>query len=91
MQQVKDATFAQLAADHALLKSQWGGRSAFDRWFESGINNAHLVSVATYEECVTGIQAVLDAAGGELQEFYARMRVIAELEADARRARLCVR
>ncbi|HEU4531927.1 MAG TPA: aminopeptidase [Steroidobacteraceae bacterium] len=91
MQRAKEATFAQLAEDHTRLKQQWGGRSAFDRWFASGVNNAHLVSVATYEECVTGIQAVLDAAGGDLQEFYARMRAIAELDAEARRARLCVR
>ncbi len=85
----KRAVFEKLAAEHETWKGQWGGRSPFERWFADGINNAHLVSVATYEECVPGIEAVLAAAGGEPHEFYVRMRAIAELAAAARRQRVC--
>ena len=89
MRQGKQATFARLAEEHARLKAEWGGRSEFDRWFASGINNAHLVSVATYEECVPRIQAVLDATGGDLAEFYRRMRSIAQLAPETRKERVC--
>jgi len=85
----KREVFAKLAAEHAEWQGQWGGRSPFERWFADGINNAHLVSVATYEECVPGIEAVLAAAGGEPREFYARMHAIAQLEPQARRQRVC--
>lgn len=85
----KQKVFAQLAQEHARLKSAWGGRSTFDRWFSEGVNNAHLVSVATYQECVPGIEAVLAATGGEPGEFYRRMREIARLKPDARRTRAC--
>ena len=37
------------------------------------------------------LKAVLDATGGDLPEFYSRMREIAKLDAALRRARLCER
>jgi len=89
MRTQKQAVFARLAQEHAALKQQWGGRSSFDKWFAEGVNNAHLVSVATYEECVPGIEAVLAASGGDLKDFYARMRQISALDTSARRERAC--
>lgn len=86
----KQRVLDELAQTHARLKLEWGGRSAFDRWFSEGVNNAHLVSVATYEDCVPRIEAVLAATAGDLGEFYRRMRGIARLEPAARSARACV-
>jgi predicted aminopeptidase len=85
----KQAVLDELAQAHARLKAEWGGRSSFDRWFSEGVNNAHLVSLATYQDCVPGIEAVLAATGGDLPEFYRRMREIAHLEPVARAARVC--
>lgn len=85
----KREIFQQLADEYAQWKGQWPGRPPFERWFAEGVNNAHLVSIATYEECVPGIDAVLAATGNDLQQFYARMRAIARLEPQARRARVC--
>ncbi|NJO24360.1 MAG: aminopeptidase, partial [Sphingomonadales bacterium] len=55
------------------------------------VNNAHLVSVATYQDCVPGIELVLSATGSDLAEFYRRMREIAQLKPPDRAARVCVR
>jgi predicted aminopeptidase len=89
MRALKRGVFDHLAQQHVVLKTAWGGRSPFDRWFSEGVNNAHLVSIATYEECVPGIEAVLQATGNDLEAFYGRMRAIAALDPEARRARVC--
>lgn len=85
----KQAVLDELAQAHARLKVEWGGRSAFDRWFSEGVNNAHLVSVATYQDCVPAIETVLAATGGNLPDFYRRMREIARLQPAARSDRAC--
>jgi predicted aminopeptidase len=85
----KQTVLDELAQAHARLRAEWGGRSSFDRWFSEGVNNAHLVSLATYQDCVPGIEAVLAATGGDLPEFYRRMWEIARLEPAARAARVC--
>lgn len=85
----KQSVLDDFAQAHARLKAEWGGRSVFDRWFSEGVNNAHLVSVATYQDCVPAIEAVLAAAGRDLGEFYRRMREIARLDSPARGARAC--
>lgn len=85
----KQSLLDEFAQAHARLKARWGGRSPFDRWFNEGVNNAHLASVATYQDCVPGIEAVLAATGRDLRDFYGRMREISRLERAARSARAC--
>lgn len=91
MRERKQEVFRDLAVAHERWKAQGKGRSPFDRWFADGLNNAHLVSIATYEECVPGIDAVLAATNGDLVQFYARMREIARLDQPARHQRVCAR
>ena len=38
------------------------------------LNNADLVALATYWQCVPRFQKLLDAAGGELRSFYIAVR-----------------
>lgn len=54
----------------------------------SGLNNARLVSVATYEDMVPGFAELFAAVNGSWPEFYERVRMLAELDAGARRAAL---
>jgi predicted aminopeptidase len=68
---------------------QAGLRSGYDAWFEAGLNNAHLASVATYFDCVPGFERLLDAHHGNLREYYAAVRALARGPAAARRA-LCL-
>jgi predicted aminopeptidase len=65
-----------------------GLRTGYDAWFEAGLNNAHLASVATYFDCVPGFERLLAAQGGDLQAYYAQVRALARGPAAARRA-LC--
>jgi predicted aminopeptidase len=89
MRAEKRAVFAELRRDYLVLRSTRNDRTAFDSWFENGPNNAHLVSVATYQECVPGLQAMLVEAGNDLPLFYSRVRELTEKSDAARRASLC--
>ena len=63
-------------------------RSGYDAWFEAGLNNAQLASVATYFDCVPGFERLLEAHHGNLPEYYAAVRALARGPAAGRRA-LC--
>ena len=92
MRAAKQAEFAELrGAYEARNRPPTSGRSGFDAWFESGLNNAHLVSVATYQDCVPGLRQLLAQSSHDLPTFYARARELAEREGDSRRAELCRR
>lgn len=85
----KQAVFARLGRDHETLRSASGRRSAFDAWFENGLNNAHLVSVATYQDCVPGLERLLRESGNDLSAFYARVRALARKQAAPQRREVC--
>jgi predicted aminopeptidase len=89
MRSAKQQVLRKLSERYAALKQQWTGRGAFDDWFAAGINNAHLVSVATYYRCVPGFERELAAVQGDLGAFYARARELAKLKAAERREMLC--
>jgi predicted aminopeptidase len=79
----------RLSDRYVTLKQQWSGRAAFDDWFAAGINNAHLVSVATYYRCVPGFERELAAVQSDLGAFYVRVRSLAKLTKAVRRELLC--
>ncbi|MFA5530946.1 MAG: aminopeptidase [Thiohalomonadaceae bacterium] len=75
----KHELLAQLLADYAQLKKDWGGYDGFDHWFPPDINNAHLALTATYHELVPGFKALLTLEGGDLERFYAAARRLGKL------------
>ncbi len=76
----KAQLFAELDADYRDLKAkEWGGFAGYDRFF-AGANNAHLASVATYEDLVPAFRALLAREGGDLPRFYAAVKEIARLD-----------
>jgi len=89
MREQKRAAFAALRASYSVLKMQWGGHAPFDVWFATGIDNAHLASVATYYSCVPGFERELRAVGGELPAFYRRVRELAQLPQPERDILVC--
>jgi predicted aminopeptidase len=89
MRREKAAIYAALRKSYSDLKHEWGGHAPFDSWFEGEINNAHLASIATYYDCVPGFRRELEAAGGDLGDFYARVRQLAKIDQRARDALLC--
>jgi predicted aminopeptidase len=89
MRVAKQARLAELTVELRALEAESGTRAGFSRWLETGLNNAHLASVASYWQCVAGFERELAAVGGDLPLFYARVRELALEPAAARRARLC--
>jgi len=85
----KQIIIAELRRDYEARKGPGQTQLAFDSWFEQGLNNAHLVSVATYQDCVPGLRALLTETGDDLPAFYARVRELVGKADAARREQLC--
>jgi predicted aminopeptidase len=85
----KHAAFLAMRSSFALLKADWGGHAPFESWFAEDLNNAQLASIATYFDCVPGFKRELEAAGGDLSAFYARVRGLAKLDQEKRDAIVC--
>lgn len=71
----KAATFADLRDRYRAWKACWGVAD-YDGWFSQPLNNAHLVSVATYREWMPVLQVRLETLG--LTEFYREMQELAD-------------
>jgi predicted aminopeptidase len=89
MREKKRGAFAELAKSFEALKVGWGGHAPFESWFDDGLNNAHLASIATYYTCVPGFERELKAVGGDLTAFYVRVRALAKLDQETRDAAVC--
>ena len=53
------------------------------------MNNAHVATVATYEQLVPAFRALLAREGGDLPRFYAAVKELAALDKPQRDAALC--
>jgi predicted aminopeptidase len=84
----KNRVFGRLKFAYQQLRARWGGYAGYDAWFARPLNNARLASVATYHDCVPGLEREL-AAAGSLPAFYARADALAKLKPAARRAAVC--
>ena len=89
MRAAKRDAFAALRAQYEKMRAGWTGEVPFETWFEADLNNAHLVSIATYASCVPGFAREFQHAGGDLPRFYARVRELARLPKDRRDAAVC--
>ena len=79
--------FQKLKADYLLLKESWGGFAGYDRFFAEPLSNAHLASVATYNDFIPAFRALL-VQEQTFPRFYAAARALAELEKTERHKRL---
>ncbi len=84
----KAELLAVLQSQYRERKGEWGGFSGYDRWFAQPLGNAHLASVAIYTQQVPAFEALLADNNNDLPRFYAAVKTLAALPADARKARL---
>jgi predicted aminopeptidase len=84
----KQRVFGELKFEYSQLRTEWGGFKGYDAWFARTLNNAHLAAVATYDDCVPGLERELEAAGS-IQAFTERARELARLPPAERRAEVC--
>ena len=75
----KAAVFAGMRADNERRRAALGGPTAFDRWFEAGANNAGIAAAGLYADRVPQFKAILDEEGGDLPQFYERVKLLAAL------------
>ncbi|NHZ83524.1 aminopeptidase [Massilia sp. CCM 8695] len=79
--------FKQLQDDYQVLKASWGGYAGYDRFFAEPLSNAHLASIATYNDFIPAFRALL-AREKTFPRFYAAAKALAELDRDERHRRL---
>jgi predicted aminopeptidase len=76
---VKARLFMELKDEYQVLKGNWGGYAGYDRFFDQPLSNAHLASIATYEDFVPAFRAML-RRDGSFPRFYKSVKQLAELD-----------
>jgi len=76
---VKARLFQGLKDEYQVLKGNWGGYAGYDRFFEQPLSNAHLASIATYEDFVPAFRAMLKR-DRSFPAFYKSVKRLAELD-----------
>ena len=61
---------------------------AYRGWFAQDLNNAHLVSIATYQQWVPAFRQLLSDAGGSFRGFHERVAALGRLAREERGERL---
>ncbi|CAN5205785.1 aminopeptidase [soil metagenome] len=88
MRRAKAHELHRIEREYEALVARWGGFDAYAYLFDGGVNNATLVSIATYHDLAPAFRALLARCRDELPCFYARAATLAELPIDTRHARL---
>lgn len=80
---VKARLFQSLKDEYQVLKGNWGGYAGYDRFFEQPLSNAHLASIATYEDFVPAFRTMLKR-DRNFPAFYKSVKRLAELDRSER-------
>ena len=75
----KTRLFIALKDDYQVLKANWGGYAGYDRFFAEPLSNAHLASIATYNDFVPAFRALLRKER-TWPAFYKAVNRIAQLD-----------
>ena len=86
--ELKQAEFDQLRRSYAELRERGGGTPGFDRFFDTGLNNASLALFGAYYGRVDAFEQIFKQSAGDWSEFYARVELLARLPQAERDVRL---
>lgn len=89
MRERKQYEFGVLKLRYSELRKHWNGYRGYDSWFGRTLNNAHLVSAATYYGCVPGLKRLLQSVDGDLPRFYEEARKLAKESKGVRTTAVC--
>ena len=84
MRREKSILQQQLRADYQGLKASWGGASGYDGWFARSLNNAQLATVGSYNDFAPQLREMLRRSGGDLPQFYERVRELGRMSPERR-------
>ena len=91
MRERKRAELERIAHEYGELLASWRGHGSPDTRIAQDLNNAYLVSVAAYEECVPGLERVLSEVGNDLPTFFQRVKALAREDETARHQSVCAK
>lgn len=91
MREHKRTELERIAREYGELLASWRGHGSPDTRIGQDLNNAYLVSVAAYEECVPGLERVLAEAGNDLPTFFQRVKALAREEETVRHQSACAK
>jgi predicted aminopeptidase len=74
----KGRLFIALKEEYQVLKANWGGYAGYDRFFAEPLSNAHLASIATYNDYVPAFRAMLRGEK-DFGAFYRKVNRLAKL------------
>lgn len=83
----KARLFLGLKDEYQVLKASWGGYAGYDRFFAEPLSNAHLASIATYNDYVPAFRALLREEKN-FGAFYRKVNGLARLDKDERQRAL---
>lgn len=75
MRREKAATLKQLQDQLRVLRRRWGGHG-LESWLKGDLNNAHLVSVITYQDQGPRFRKLLNDCGGDPEAFFRRAKAL---------------
>jgi len=84
----KRRLFAEMNDEYVALRTSWGGFAGFDRLLARGLNNAFLVSIASYTELLPAFRALLAEKKGDLPAFYGAVKELAKADKPERDTKL---
>ncbi|MES2354381.1 MAG: aminopeptidase [Pseudomonadota bacterium] len=84
----KKIVFQEMKEDYQQLKTEWGGYSGYDWIFNRNLNNAFIVSTALYSQLVPAFQNLIAHNHGDMPQFYAAARALAEQAKEKRNTAL---
>lgn len=82
----KAALFSKLLEEYQNLRERWDGYSGYDAWFKEPLNNARLVSIATYRHLVPAFEVLFKQNEGDFSAFYQAVAELADLDREERDA-----
>ena len=84
----RDCLIRGMKEAYARSVSNWSDYTGYRRWFSKPVNNAQMLSVATYNDLVPEFEKLLQRHGDDLPRFYEAARALADMEKPQRRAAL---
>lgn len=84
MRAEKKARYQKLLAEYETLKASWNGYRGYDGWFERELNNARLVSVATYNDYIPAFEVLFADSGRDFPAFFAAAKALSKMPREKR-------
>lgn len=74
----KGVLLQEMREAYERMRDSWGGETSFDAWFDEGLDNARLASLAAYQDHVPAFCALLADCSDSMDCFFERVEALAQ-------------